>query len=320
MSVKKILFLAAGGTICCKQTQEGLAPAYGFEKLLSGGMDKTDMESMEICGEQVFMLDSSDMTYRHWTALAKRITERYDEFDGFVVSHGTDTLGYAAAAMSCLIENSKKPVAMTGSMLPPDDENTDAFSNLRGAFAYAAAEGAFGVKVVFGGRIIDGECAVKVHSGDKDAFRSVNRPQFGSFDGGAVRFSGRHSGEERFYGELCGGVYLAKLIPGQRLSVPKSEGLRAVVVESFGAGGVPCYIEDDVARLCAEGIYVIIASQALCGGTALSRYKVGWSALSRYPIIETGKYTIEYAVARAQRALARSDSFEEFRNQFIVDS
>ena len=313
--MKKILFLATGGTISCAETKEGLAPGSGISTLL----DVVPLNEMGIAaeGEQLFSLDSTNMTPRHWATLAERIEERYDEFDGFVISHGTDTLGYAAAALSCLIQNSRKPVVLTGSMLPLFDGNSDAPRNLRGAFAYAAADGAFGVQVVFGGRIIDGRCAVKISSEAADAFRSVNCPEFGTADdNGAVCFNGSFFGETKFYGELCEGVLIARITPGMALRVPRFDGLRAVIVESFGCGGIPDYCEDEIARLCSEGISVMIATEVLYGGTELSRYQVGKVAASRYPILETGGYTVEYATARAQWALANSNSFEQFKSLF----
>ena len=312
--MKKILFLATGGTISCAETEEGLAPGSGISVLL----DVVPLSEMGIAaeGEQLFALDSTNMTPRHWVTLAKRIEERYEEFDGFVISHGTDTLGYAAAALSCLIQNSRKPVVLTGSMLPLFDGNSDAPRNLRGAFAYAAAEGAFGVRVVFGGRIIDGRCAVKLSTTDADAFRSVNRPEFGTVDDGAVSFNGSFFGKTEFYSELCEGVLAVRITPGLALRIPVFDGLRAVIVESFGCGGIPDYCEDEISKLCSEGIYVIISTEVLYGGTELSRYRVGKAAASRWPILETGDYTVEYATARAQWALANSNSFEQFKSLF----
>ena len=312
--MKKILLLATGGTISCAESDEGLAPQFGITELLQN--IPLIEQNTEITGEQLFSLDSTNMTPRHWTALAKRIAERYDEFDGFVITHGTATLGYAAAALSCLIQNSRKPIALTGSMLPLDCENSDAPGNLRGAVSFASADNTFGVCVVFGGRIIDGSCAVKISTEAPDAFRSVNSPDLGTYGDGYLKFNGNHTGETKFYSELCEGVYVAKLTPGTALRVPRFEGLRAVIVEGYGTGGIPEYCEAEIAALCNEGIYVIIATQSLYGGTDLGRYQVGRVAARRYTLLEAGKYTAEYAAARAQWALANSNDFEEFRRLF----
>lgn len=306
--------MATGGTISCAETSEGLAPAFGFSELLSA--IALDGSLVSVTGEQVFSLDSTNMTPHCWMELAKRITARYDEFDGFVIAHGTDTLGYAAAALSCLIQNSVKPVVLTGSMLPMAALDSDAPRNLRHAFIYAAAEGAFGVKVVFGGNIYDGRSVSKIRTDGFDAFDSINHEKCGYFDGNSAVFTEKYQGEAKFFDRLDEGVYVAALTPGQELRVPRFDGLRAVIVKGYGDGGVPEYCEREIAALCGEGIYVIISTQALYGGTNLRLYRVGRAAAERYPLLETGQMTTEYAVARAQWALAYSRDPDEFERLF----
>ena len=306
--MRKILVLGTGGTISCQESANGLTPAVSVENLVR------DIKlPVEIFTEQLFELDSTNMTLRRWEALARRIRERYDEFDGFVITHGTDTMGYAAASLSCLIQNSRKPTALTGSMLPMSAENSDAPKNLRDAVVFAADERAFGVRVIFHGRIIDGRCAVKVGSSSADAFRSVNNEDCGEVSG-EVKFNEIYSGETRFYERLSDDVFLTKLIPGQKIFIP--ENARAVILEGYGDGGVPDYLMSDAERLARKGVYIIIATQCLCGGTDIGRYEVGQKAAKRFPLLETGKMTVEYAIARARWALEYSNGFEGFCDLF----
>lgn len=304
--MRKVLVIGTGGTISCAESENGLAPALSVSELLKG------IEApCEVSAEQLFGLDSTNMTPRHWETLARFIRERYDEFDGFVITHGTDTLGYAAASLSCLIQNSRKPIVFTGSMKPMTAENSDAPENLRNALRFAADERAFGVRVVFGGTVIDGRCAVKKQSRSELAF-DVNACGF--FTENGIVFNEEYSGETRFYERLSDDVFHVRLIPGQRLYVPKEA--KAVILESYGAGGVPDYLFEEVQRLAEGGVYIIIATQCARGGTNLNEYEVGLAAARRVPLIETGEMTAEYAVARARWALEYSGDLEGFRKLF----
>lgn len=319
--MKKILFITTGGTISCVSTKAGLAPELGAEMLLKAV--NCDEMGISAAYEEPFLIDSTDMTPKRWLAIAKLIQSRYDEFDGFVITHGTDTMAYAAALLSVLIQNSLKPIAITGSMKPMSDTGSDAVRNLRAAFMYASGTRGFGVKVLFGGRIIDGTCAVKVNSVSEDAFRSVNLVDKGKYGDDSISYSYPGSKLEKrmlrgleFYDRIYEGVYVARVTPGLRLRIPRFERLRAVIIETFGTGGIPAYCEPDIYDLCANGIYVIIATQALEGGTRLGKYRVGRRLKPDLPLLETGDYTVEYATARAQWALAYSQDFSGFRRLF----
>lgn len=291
--MRKVLVIGTGGTISCERSDNGLAPALSVEEIV----ERVKAPCEVVC-EQLFSLDSTNMTPRHWEALARLIRERYDEFDGFVITHGTDTMAYAAASLSVLIQNSRKPVVFTGSMKPMTDENSDAPKNLRDAIVFAADESAFGVRLAFSGKIYDARSVSKTAS---DALKAFS----------GLEINEKFSGETRFYERLSDDVFHVKLIPGQRLYVP--ENARAVILESYGAGGVPDYLLGEVEELAQRGVYVIIATQCAIGGTDINSYAVGHV---NFPLLETGEMTAEYAVARARWALEYSSSFEEFKRLF----
>lgn len=313
--MKKLLILGTGGTIACAKTEFGLTPLVSVNELLKG----LDLPA-EVHSEQLFNLDSTNMLPMHWETLVRRIRERYDEFDGFVVTHGTDTMAYAAAALSCLIQNSRKPIVFTGSMKPMTDEDSDAPRNLRDAVRFAADERAFGVKLVFSGTIYDGK---HVSKSDCDVlstfpFCEMDSDTLENLDMFLAQESNqKHSGETRFYEKLSEDVFHVKLIPGQKLYVP--ENTKALILESYGSGGVPDYLLGEVTRLARKGVYVIIATQCPYGGTHLHEYEVGQYAAKICPLLETGKMTVEYAVAKARWALAYSDNYEEFKRLFNAE-
>lgn len=310
--MKKLLILGTGGTIACAKTENGLAPAISANELLKG-LELT----AEIHSEQLFNLDSTNMTPCHWETLAHRITERYDEFDGFVVTHGTDTLGYAAASLSCLIQNSRKPIVFTGSMKPMTDEDSDAPKNLRDAVRFATDDRAFGVRVIFCGRIFRGSDVFKKDTGSLEAFECGGYTTEDFTQRGELRFNEEHNGETRFYERLSDDVFHVKLIPGQSLYVPEST--KALILEGYGTGGVPDYLLGAVTELAGKGVYVIIATQCHYGGTHLNEYEVGQYAAKVCPLLETGKMTVEYAVAKARLALAYSDNYEDFKRLFYAE-
>lgn len=314
--MKKILFLATGGTIACERTSEGLTPSISSEGLLSH--IPSVRGKCSVTAEQPFNLDSTNMSPREWTALAKIIRSRYDEFDGFVIAHGTDTMAYAAAALSCLVQNSGKPIIITGSQYPMSAPESDAPRNLRDAFLCAVDENLCGVCVVFCGRIIDGRCAVKVNTNEYDAFRSVDRSDIGSISESGVIAAecAKPHGKPVFYDKMDTQVFCAKLLPGVPMKVC-TDGVRAVIIEGFGTGGFPDYgdaeTEREVSRLEENGIYVIMTTQVAGGGTELSRYKVG-SAV--HGVMEAGRMTREMCAMKTMWALAHSRGREEFERLF----
>ena len=122
--MKRILMIATGGTIASKETAEGLAPALSSQELLACVPEVAKACSVQTV--QPFNLDSTNVRAGHWLDIARIIEENYDGFDGFVVTHGTDTMAYTAAALSYLVQNSAKPIVLTGSQKSVYSRDTDA--------------------------------------------------------------------------------------------------------------------------------------------------------------------------------------------------
>ena len=145
--MKKILLLATGGTIASRPTAAGgLAPAITSEELLACVPELADL--CEVSAVQVFNLDSTNVGPAQWQSIVRCIKENYDACDGFVIAHGTDTMAYTAAALSYMVQNSAKPVVLTGSQKSIYNRDTDARNNLYRAFVYAVSDGAWGVQLV----------------------------------------------------------------------------------------------------------------------------------------------------------------------------
>ena len=133
--MKNILMIGTGGTIASGQTAEGLAPELDPSRLLQDTPRVAQLCRVDCL--QLYSLDSTNIRPCHWLGLARAIRERYDQYDGFVISHGTDTMAYTAAALSYLIQDCPKPIVLTGAQKPIWYDGTDSKRNLTDAFLYA---------------------------------------------------------------------------------------------------------------------------------------------------------------------------------------
>lgn len=240
--MKKILMLGTGGTIASRQTKDGLAPGLTPEDILS--YIPAVKNVCEVQTKQVCNLDSTNVTPEHWKMMVKAVEDNYAYYDGFVICHGTDTLAYTAAALSYMIQNSAKPIVVTGAQKPINMDVTDAKTNLLDSFIYAADDDSQGVNLVFDGKVIVGTRAKKEHAKSYNAFSSINFPYLAVIqDGILVRYIPeipcRHA--VKFYYDMKDSVYVLKLIPGMKPDILSYlfEHYDCLVIESFGVGGIP---------------------------------------------------------------------------------
>ena len=172
--MKRILLIATGGTIASAEDGNGLSPALTGEELAHSVPEIEGLCDLDIV--QPMNIDSTNMRPADWLRIAEVIREGYGAHDGFVVLHGTDTMAYTAAALSYLIQNSPKPIVLTGSQQPMGNPFTDAKINLYQSLVYAADERSSDVSIVFGGYAIAGTRARKQRTMSFNAFASVNYP------------------------------------------------------------------------------------------------------------------------------------------------
>ena len=308
---KKLLMIATGGTIASKNTGEGLAPALTSEELLSCVPEIAQFCTVETV--QPFNLDSTDVYYPHWLKIASIIEENYRAFDGFVVTHGTDTMAYTAAALSYLIEGSRKPVVLTGSQKSAYLRDTDARRNLFDAFCFCADDGAFGVRIVFDGNVILGTRAKKTRTRSYNAFSSVDFPAVAVMRDGEPFYYLRGEkprGMPVFLHELNDRVFVLKMTPGldPAIFAYLSDKYDGLILETFGSGGLPTYRDDAFFRAVREfassGKPVVISTQVEREGSSLGTYAVGRRLLDCENVIEARCMTLEAAYAKLMAALA----------------
>ena len=309
---KRILLLATGGTIASKKSENGLSPQISPEELLNY-IPKV-REFCEIEAVQLLNLDSSNMEPMHWKLMVHAIREHYEEFDGFVIAHGTDTMAYTAAALSYMIQNTKKPIVITGAQKPIDLEITDAKSNLIDSFLYAADEKSQGVVIVFDSKVIAGTRAKKVRSKSYNAFSSIDFPCLAVIqDMNIMRYIPMLPYEEtvHFYEELDENIFLIKLTPGIRPKVLGSifENYDCIIVESFGVGGIPKSIADEFYQLCQKypKKLVVMATQVAHEGSDMTVYEVGHNMKEYCRFLESYDMTLESVIAKTMWMLGNFD-------------
>ena len=329
--MKRILLLTTGGTIACRDSGHGLAPALAAEDLLAAVPSVT--RACEVTAMPLFNLDSTDMTPKEWMAVAAAIRDAYDHFDGFVITHGTDTLAYAAATLSCLLRHSEKPIVLTGAQLPMGVPGSDAAGNLTDAFTWALSTGARGVRIVFAGRVIRGLRARKRHTTDPDAFESVGCPDTALLRDGQVIRYGVPIGEGQgtvtdsplmpphaFSDVLDTRIALAQLTPGMSPFILRhmAEGLHALIVEGVGIGGIPDTLVPVLTRIAESGVYLILTSQVPYGESDFTVYRAGRRIHDACggQVVTARDIPSEAAFAAAMWAMAVSSNREEMTEKF----
>ena len=312
--MKKILIIGTGGTIASKPSADGLTPDLDSKQLIDSIPSISDICDVDCI--QAFSLDSTNVRPEHWLILAEIITENYDRYDGFVITHGTDTMAYTAAGLSYLIQNSKKPIVLTGAQKPIGEEITDAKRNIIDALIYAVDEGSHGVVIVFSGAVICGTRARKNYSKRFMAFGSINFPDLARVeDGSVIRYVPEpYSGETVFYDNLNANVGLLKLTPGMRndvmrYAIDRYDGL---VVESFGVGGLPEYSDfyQQIKRAVERRKLIVMTTQVPNEGSDLSVYRVGSILKNSLRVLEAHDMTSEAVLAKLMWVLGETDDFD----------
>ena len=312
--MKKILLLGTGGTIACKRTPDGLKPVITSEEILTYVPDSRHY--CEIDSIQILNIDSTNIQPSHWLAVSKAIEEHYEEYDGFVITHGTDTMAYTAAALSYLIQNSPKPIVITGAQKPIDMENTDARTNLADSLRFASHDKAHGINIVFDGKVIAGTRGKKERTKSYNAFSSINFPYIAIIQEDHILF---YLDDKELVCEpvsfchtMDWKVGLLKLIPALDAAVLDymAEHYDAVIIESFGVGGLPNYegasYHKAVEKWISQGKTVVMTTQVTNEGSNMSVYEVGRTIKYEFGLLESYDMTLEATVTKLMWILGQT--------------
>ena len=323
--MKRILMLATGGTIATLDKGHGLSPAITSEEILSHVPAVGEL--CQVDAVQLMNLDSTSIGPGHWLKIAGAVRERYDKYDGFVITHGTDTMAYTAAALSYLIQDSPKPIVITGSQKSIALNDTDARRNLYNSFLYAVDRDSHDVSLVFDGRVILGTRARKERSKSFNAFSSVDYPERAVIrDGRLIRYLApqpyAYGAEPVFYDKLEEKVLLLTLIPGMGAEALEllRDSYRAVILQSFGVGGLPEGGNDPLAQAMEEwlaaGKTIVMMTQVPYEGSDMTVYEVGQQVKERFQLMEAYNMTLEAATAKLMWVLGQTGDPARVRELF----
>ncbi len=289
-----ILLIYTGGTIGMKEdpSVQALRP-FNFSQIL---------EEVPELGKFAYridsytfdpIIDSSDVEPSMWLALAELIEERYDDYDGFVVLHGTDTMGYSASALSFMIEGLTKPVIFTGSQLPIGTPRTDGKENLISSVEIAAAKDAEGHAIVpevcicFDNVLMRGNRTAKVNADHFRAFRSPNCPPLAEagikiiYNTSLIRKPENQDVRPVFHKQLDTRVSILKMHPGITPQIVRTilcaEDTRAIIIETYGAGNAPSkdWFLSIVRDASAMGKILLNVTQCMAGSVNMNLYATG---------------------------------------------
>ena len=311
-----ILLIYTGGTIGMKEDPsiQALRP-FDFSQILA---EVPELRKFAYKIDSVTfdpIIDSSDVDPQNWVTLASVIEDRYDQYDGFVILHGTDTMAYSASALSFMIEGLTKPVIFTGSQLPIGVPRTDGKENLISSVEIAAAKDESGhamvpeVCICFDNVLMRGNRTTKINSDNFRAFRSVNCPPLAEagisirYNETLIRKPEDWSKKPVFHKNLDTRVSILKIHPGITPQVAKGilcgQESRAVIMETYGAGNAPSreWFLEIVREATAMGKILMNVTQCLAGSVNMDLYATGKS-LKELGVINGYDSTTESALGK----------------------
>ncbi len=281
----RILILTTGGTITMLRNEDGsLSPCRDAGVLLERVPELRQIADIDLLA--LANIDSSNLQPGLWKSVATAIYQRMDEYDGFVVTHGTDTIAYTSAALAFMIQELPKPIVVTGAQVPLGEIGNDGYVNLINAVRVATSDLAE-VAVVFGTQIIYGTRAKKTSVFDLQAIVSVNEQSMGDI-GLFIKFNAtpraRNPRKALLQPSLNENVARIAVYPGFKPDILEYlvQVHDGIVLEGYGAGHIPTETNSLVPAIkaaTARNVPIVVCTQCIVGSTQMEIYQVGREAL-----------------------------------------
>ncbi len=322
----QVLILYTGGTIGMAQTEQGLAPASGLQERIeiALAMSLNTLPSFEVL-EISPLIDSANITPKHWTKLMSILATHWRDYDGFVILHGTDTMAYTASALSFMLGACTKNIILTGSQIPLGMNRSDATSNLQAALSLAISHRIADVSLVFDGKLMRGNRIQKISSGRFEAFHTPNDDLLGELAIDMQLYPSRmieshkNTSNKRFENKLVsfieGAVGVITLHPSQPTALYQSllddDNCKAIVLLTYGAGNVPDQNPAFLSFLTEAMLRkknIVNLTQCLHGGVSQGAYAAG-SVLSSMNVLSGRDMTLEAAFCKLHWLLALGESY-----------
>jgi L-asparaginase len=316
----KILLIYTGGTIGMMQSHStGALKPFDFKHLKN---EVPELQRLPVTLDSISFkhpIDSSNMHPNVWIELAEIIEKNYAKFDGFVILHGSDTMAYTASALSFMLENLAKPVVLTGSQLPIGIIRTDGKENLITAIEIAAAQKGKKplvpeVAVYFEYELYRGNRTLKYNAAHFDAFKSPNYPVLAEA-GVNIEYKTNYirkvsKKKLKVHKQLDNDILVLPLFPGISKKITSSilqtKGLKAVVLQTFGAGNAPTdkWFVDELSSAIKRGVIIYNVTQCLEGSVVQGKYETS-AQLKQIGVISGENITMEAAVTKLMFLLAQ---------------
>ena len=306
---KRVLIIHTGGTIGMKNTGKGYSPVAGYlsEELRHiPDLNRPDFPAWDLY-EMSPLLDSSNMSVDEWNEIGRVIYERYNDYSGFVILHGTDTMSYTASALSFMLEGLDKPVILTGSQIPLSELRSDGRDNLITSVMIASEGVACEVCLYFSARLLRGNRSMKMSADGLVAFDSPGYPHLAEA-GITVKYNysailPKREGGLRYHPFAKVPIGVLKVFPGIQFGLFEdimTEKLSGIVLETFGAGNIPMGNGDllpIIKKAFSAGSVITVCSQCPSGTVTLGAYETS-SQLKAAGAVSGRDMTTEAAVAK----------------------
>ncbi|WP_333608575.1 asparaginase [Arsukibacterium sp.] len=326
MSRKRIYVAYTGGTIGMQQSAQGFVPVPGFLRDTVKRMPEFYRSEMPLFDIHEYhpVIDSSDMTPAHWLHIAKDIQQHYQQYDGFVVLHGTDTMAYTASALSFMLENLQKPVIITGSQIPLAQLRSDGQVNLLNALYLAANYPIAEVALFFNNQLFRGNRATKA---DADGFNAFASPNMLPLLEAGIHINLIEGKLTQAFDALPlqvaditpQPISVVTLYPGITTDVIRNmlhDPVRALIIKSFGVGNAPQRPEllEVLQQAAQRGLILVNCTQCFKGKVNMEGYATG-NALKTHGVISGFDMTLEATLTKLHYLLSKPLSTEQVRQQ-----